>query len=67
MDQDDGSAGQTPGDTPDKKLGWPKRLRSLRNGPRAAWHQFHWRAEDTLALVVTAAIVLLIFLVLLRP
>jgi len=71
MDQDQeygsASAGQTPSQAPSQTLGWRRRLRAARHGARAALHRFHWSAEDILAVIVTAAIVLLIFLVLLRP
>jgi energy-coupling factor transporter transmembrane protein EcfT len=44
-----------------------QRLLGIGNDARAAWHRFHWRSEDTLALLITAIAVLVIFMVLLRP
>ena len=53
------SAGQT--------LRWHQRLWGIGKGARAAWHRFHWRREDTLALLIAAIAILVIFMVLLRP
>ena len=61
MHRGDGSAsaGQT--------LRWRPRLRGVGKDARAAWHRFHWRSEDTLALLIAAIAVLVMFMVLLRP
>ena len=70
MDQEYGSASadrspsQAPRRTPDRTLGWRGRLRAVRH---AAVHRFNWSAEDTLALVVTVTIVLVVFWMVLRP
>jgi len=61
MHQDYGSrsTGQT--------LRWSQRLWGIGKDARAAWHRFHWRSADTVALVIVAIGVLVIFMVLLRP
>jgi hypothetical protein len=46
---------------------WRQRLRGIGNGARAPWRRFRWRSEDTLALLITALPVVVIFLVLLLP
>jgi hypothetical protein len=58
-DGESASTGQT--------LRWHQRLRGIRKGARAAWHRVHWHSEDTLALLIAAIAVLVIFMMVLRP
>jgi len=47
-------------------LGWRRRLLGIGNDARMAWQAFHWRSEDTLALVVVAIVLLVLVMVLLH-
>jgi hypothetical protein len=58
-DGESASTGQT--------LRWHQRVWGIGKGARAARHRFHWHSEDTLALLIVAIAVLVIFMVVLRP
>ncbi len=49
------------------KLRWSRRLWPIRSFSRGGRHRFHWSSEDTLAVIITAIGVLVMFMVLLRP
>ena len=54
----------SPEQTLEQTLRRRPRLWGIGKAPRAAWHRFHWGSEDTLALLIVAIAILVIFMVL---